>query len=119
MGILKNEIMRTYNMRPSTAERCMEILEAIDNISKREYERGFADGREPTWIPVAKKSHPSLPVRVQVQMNNGWIITAYYDDEWFIVPCGQPLQDDDIVAWKPLPEPWKGENVINGQTIMS
>lgn len=66
---------------------------------------------EPKWIPVTKKAHPDLPIRVQVQMDNGWIITAYYQDgEWLSVPdCGEPLPSCWIEAWRELPEPWRGE----------
>lgn len=61
------------------------------------------------WIPVDKKSHPDTPVRVQVQLDNGWIITAYYqEDEWLSVPdFGEPIQDRWIEAWKPMTEPYK------------
>lgn len=63
------------------------------------------------WIPVDKKSHPDTPIRVQVQLDNGWIITAYYDeqeDEWLSVPdCGESIEDMWIEAWRPLPEPYK------------
>ena len=61
---------------------------------------------ENDWIPVTKKAHPDLPIRVQVQMDNGWIITAYYQDgEWLSVPdCGEPIQDKWIEAWRELPE---------------
>lgn len=65
---------------------------------------------EPHWIPVTKKAHPDLPIRVQVQMDNGWIITAYYQEgEWLSVPdCGEPLLDNQIEAWRELPESWRG-----------
>ena len=58
------------------------------------------------WVPVTKKAHPDLPIRVQVQMDNGWIITAYYQDgEWLSVPdFGEPIQDKWIEAWRELPE---------------
>lgn len=70
---------------------------------------------EPQWIPVTKKAHPDLPIRVQVQMNNGWIITAYWDEtDWFSVPdwdeIGCPIEEDEyhkIIAWRELPEPYK------------
>lgn len=64
------------------------------------------------WIPVNKKSHPDTPERVQVQLDNGWIITAYYDDgEWFSVPdCGDPIEDRWMIeAWRPLSESYKEE----------
>lgn len=63
------------------------------------------------WIPVDKKPHPDTPVRVQVQLDNGWIITAYYDEnEWLSVPdCGEPIEDKRIEAWRPLSESYKEE----------
>lgn len=61
------------------------------------------------WVPVNKKSHPDTPIRVQVQLDNGWIITAYYEEnEWLSVPdFGEPIQDKWIEAWRPLPEAYK------------
>lgn len=63
---------------------------------------------ENDWIPVTKKAHPDLPIRVQVQMDNGWIITAYYQEgEWLSAPdCGEPLKDEWVEAWRELPEPY-------------
>ena len=73
---------------------------------------------ESQWIPVTKKAHPDLPIRVQVQMNNGWIITAYWDEtDWFSVPdwdeIGCPIEEDEyhkIEAWRELPELWEENN---------
>lgn len=64
---------------------------------------------ESQWIPVTKKAHPDLPIRVQVQISNGWIITAYYQEgEWLSVPdCGEPLQDNWVEAWRELPEAYE------------
>lgn len=61
------------------------------------------------WVPVDEKSHPDTPERVQVQLDNGWIITAYYEEnEWLSVPdCGEPIEDRWIEAWRPLPEPYR------------
>lgn len=61
------------------------------------------------WIPVDKKSHPDTPIRVQVQLDNGWIITAYYEEnEWLSVPdFGEPIEDRWIEAWRPLPESYR------------
>lgn len=72
---------------------------------------------EPQWIPVTKKAHPDLPIRVQVQLDNGWIITAYYQEgEWLSVPdVGEPLKDEWIEAWRELPEPYE-ERREDGQT---
>lgn len=43
MSILKAEIMRTYDIRQSTAERIMEIAEMFANAAKAEYFRGKMD----------------------------------------------------------------------------
>jgi hypothetical protein len=61
------------------------------------------------WVSVNKKSHPDTPERVQVQLDNGWIITAYYEEnEWLSVPdYGAPIKDRWIEAWRPLPEPYR------------
>ena len=72
---------------------------------------------ENDWIPVTKKAHPDLPIRVQAQMDNGWIITAYYQEgEWFSVPdCGEPLKDEYIEAWRELPEPYAERRTDDGE----
>ena len=76
------------------------------------YDRGKADAQpEQQWIPCSDHT-PDIPIRVQVQLDNGWIITAYrQDDEWLSVPdCEVALRDERrVVAWMPLPEPWRGE----------
>lgn len=66
---------------------------------------------EQKWIPCSEKAHPDLPIRVQVQMNNGWIITAYYQDgDWLSVPnYGDVIRDEWIEAWRELPEPYREE----------
>ena len=102
-----------------------EAIEHLKNIMIFSYQDGYtAEAREALdmaikaleaqeWIPVDEKSHPDTPERVQVQLDNGWIITAYYEEsEWLSVPdCGKPIEDRWIEAWKPLPEPYKEESV--------
>ena len=61
------------------------------------------------WIPCEKKL-PDTPVRVQVQLDNAWIITAYYDEgKWYAVPeiDNENNPVDGVLAWMPLPEPFK------------
>ncbi len=88
------------------ASMCDTILKYSNAIAKLIKHLSSAQP-EPQWIPVKKKAHPDLPIRVQVQMYNGWIITAYYQEgEWLSVPdCGEPLLDNWIEAWRELPEP--------------
>ena len=101
-----------------------EAIEHLKNIKIYSFQDGYTDeAREALdmaikalevqgWIPVDKKSHPDTPISVQVQLGNGWIITAYYEEnEWLSVPdCDEPIQDRWIEAWRPLPEPYKAES---------
>lgn len=102
-----------------TREKAIKILSSYKNsyfgdalhggvISVSEIIELLSAQTDNDWIPVTKKAHPDLPIRVQVQMNNGWIITAYYQDgEWLSVPdCGEALRDEWIEAWRELPEPY-------------
>ena len=92
-------------LRANYPDACYEQLrEAVDKAIKA------LEAQE--WVPVNKKSHPDTPIRVQVQLDNGWIITAYYqENEWLSVPdCGEPIEDRWIEAWRPLPEPYKAES---------
>jgi hypothetical protein len=95
LKLMQAQVEWDYPMEYATA-----IDEAISALQAQE------------WIPIDKKSHPDTPIRVQVQLDNGWIITAYYDEnEWFSVPgCGEPIEDRWIEAWKPLPESYKEED---------
>ena len=58
---------------------------------------------------------PDTSRRVQVQINNGWIVTAYYEaGDWFSVPAWTdeadvPIEDKydpfhRVVAWRELPD---------------
>ena len=52
MSILKSEIVRTYDTRPSTAGKIMDIAEIVDRVAKTEYARGRADAQSHgKWIP--------------------------------------------------------------------
>ena len=98
-----------------------EAIEHLKNIKIYSFQDGYTDeAREALdmaikaleaqeWVPVNKKSHPNTPIRVQVQLDNGWIITAYYEEnEWLSVPdFSEPIEDRWIEAWRPLPEPYK------------
>lgn len=61
------------------------------------------------WIPVQEKC-PNAEGLYNVTLNNGgvsiarWIIDDYNGDNFWIGT------DYEVVAWMPLPEPWKKEN---------
>ena len=94
-----------------------ELIKALQ-YDRGQYEKGFTDGR-PKWISVKEK----LPVEEESKY---WVCTdtgyqcqcrwtnanPFWTDlttDWhwnhFDVP-----QYSKVVAWMPLPEPWKGEN---------
>lgn len=60
MSILRNEIMRVYDTRPSTAEGIMDIAEIVDRIAKREYERGRKDRQIGEWIDKGEYAECSI-----------------------------------------------------------
>ena len=66
---------------------------------------------QPHWIPCSERL-PKYPFRVQIQLDNGWIITGYYSEEhWYTVPhCGGFLRNDEVEAWRELPRPYGGES---------
>ena len=84
---------------------CPDVM-AIENLPSAQ--------PEPHWTPCSEHT-PDTPVRVQVQLKNEWIITAWYEEgDWYSVPMLYDGDDcwvtlDDVVAWMPLPEPWRGE----------
>lgn len=64
------------------------------------------------WIPNTKETVPKDPLRKQIQLKNGWIITGWFDGEdWFPVPeVGAGLLFDNVEAWCELPEPYQPES---------
>ena len=63
------------------------------------------------WISCSERL-PKYPFRVQIQLDNGWIITGYYAEKhWYTVPhCGGFLRNDEVEAWRKLPEPYEGSD---------
>lgn len=78
------------------------LFDSIDNLPTIE---------QPQWIPCSERL-PKYPYRVQIQLDNGWIITGYYSEEhWYTVPhCGVFLRSDEVEAWRELPEPYGGSD---------
>lgn len=60
MGVLKNELMRTYDIRPSTAETIMKINELINEIAALEFAYGAGVFRGCTGCAHYNKFQTSL-----------------------------------------------------------
>ena len=63
---------------------------------------------KPQWIPVSEKL-PKYSDSVLISCCGYEIdIGSYYCDKWHINGCG-PVEDGIVIAWMPLPEPYKGD----------
>lgn len=62
------------------------------------------------WIPCSERL-PEEDTYVLATTEWGEITMAekLSDNAWFIYEGNANAKSDDIVAWMPLPEPWKGE----------
>ena len=72
----------------------------IDSIAKTEYERGFADGRKPQWIPCSERLPEEHTDVLTYDSSFGITFDSLHRGKLRKYP----------VAWMPLPEPWRGES---------
>lgn len=95
-----------------------ELIKAL-NYDRDQYQKGYEDGRKDNeWIPVSER----LPSSEEYIENNGLFIVSDGNrsySEWFDIydkqKFGEPTMngfriDYCVIAWKPLPEPYKGVN---------
>ncbi|XBX07052.1 DUF551 domain-containing protein [Enterocloster clostridioformis] len=91
----------------ATVLRQKEKLKAYEDAGLTPEE--IMDGKMLTgWIPVEERL-PKGGQDVLVCTGNGWILMAWYGtngQSWHITPTGIT---HDIVAWMPLPEPYRPE----------
>lgn len=92
-----------------TIQRCIEVLSNMPSA-------------EPQWIPCSERlpepnRHDAVNVDVYylAQTEFGDMIVASYNEshegtKWWEQMYSYRIFDDEIVAWMPLPEPWKGVN---------
>lgn len=71
----------------------------------------------PTWIPCSEKfpeihGRTSDTVLVCTKKGNQYMAFWCEDEQWRFCECGtakEPMTWAEIIAWMPLPEPYKGE----------
>ena len=107
-GHLRETIMRVYDTNPITAESIMCIAETVNSVAKMEYLRGRKDQSEERsqWIPCSER----LP-----EVNGHYLVTiesrSTDSKKRFISIAVRHsmgwLNDENIIAWQPLPEPYK------------
>lgn len=117
-------------------ERCKEKLLSLpsaqldydlsgysDKLWKAAYERGKAEAQpEQRWIPVTKQlpnpnEYDERKVRRYYLIQNEYgdmMVAAYLGNVngetwWNQMYANKPIEDK-VVAWMPLPKPWKGDD---------
>lgn len=120
--LVKGEKMSNLIDRQDAIELINEYLTTATQIKNKDMVDALEDMKddfvnlpsaqpEPHWIPCSERL-PEEYIRVQIQMDNGWIITAYrvgIEGVWFSVPdCGEIIKAELVEAWRKLPEPYKG-----------
>ena len=90
---------QTYNLDDAYEQGWEDLQKCIERLPSA----------QPHWIPCSERL-PKYPFRVQIQLDNGWIITGYYSEEhWYTVPhCGGFLRNDEVEAWRELPKSYDG-----------
>lgn len=101
-----------------TEERAIKVLqEQIDRYGQEYDEKGIEALKmaikaleQTRWIPVSEEL-PPIAHRVLVSATNGEVFIARYHsfDKWTFEPTriSYAYNKDSIVAWMPLPEPYR------------
>ena len=96
-------------------ERLEKYQKSAENYRQlAEWLKELKQLRERTrWIPVGEK----LPEeKVEVLATTGWesitIAERYSANDYFINEGATNADEDDIIAWMPLPEPYKAESRV-------
>ncbi len=88
-----------------------ELIKALQ-YDRQQYEKGYNDGYNANkWISV-KERLPEKNIEVLATTVYDLITIAerYSENDWFIAESYGNADTDEIVAWMPLPEPYKAES---------
>ena len=84
-------------------------MRTIKELLQAAYEQGLADGkadRPQRWIPCSERL-PKENTEVLISLEWGIDIGEYRNGDWHSEWINH-YDDDDVLAWMPLPKPWKG-----------
>lgn len=102
-----SEIQGCYN----NAKKCVQCAEEHKQLAKwlKDYKRLLE--QEPRWIPVREKlPEESIAVLVWCPERKN-IYCAYYEEkQWWIFGAYFEKITLDVIAWMPLPKPYKAES---------
>ena len=90
----------------------MTIEEILDTYTDEGCPEGWSDF-ECDWIPCSKKK-PKIGIDVLIRFERNCAVGFYSNGSWNINSgngyyTGLVSSEDQPIAWKPLPEPWEGE----------
>ena len=90
----KREFLDTvFALAPDEANA---IMDAFDE---------YVDSNEPHWIPVAEEGLPKESGSYQVTTAHGKVVTYVFGTDSI---SSHEYWKRSVLAWKPLPEPYKG-----------
>lgn len=93
-----NKILYAFEHAKLTELENFDLLQEL--INKQTYQL--------KWHLISENDLPINPLRVLIQMSNGWQHVAFYEDgKWEIVGADENLEENDyykVIAWLELPE---------------
>lgn len=58
------------------------------------------------WIPCSEKM-PDINIHVLAQFVMGGMAECYYAHNWWHIVGGFRISGDEVIAWRPLPQPYE------------
>jgi hypothetical protein len=92
-----------------------KLAEDIYNwIGRLEYKKSLGKQLSGGWIPVSERLPENQPswiggttYIITLKTQNTIVRFAKYKEKKWIGDFGKIISDDDVIAWQPLPEPFK------------
>lgn len=100
---------------PSAQPYTEAEIQKMQDLEQAELDKAFELGKqsaqpEPQWIPCSERlPEVDESVLVTTEWNDISIAWRTGINEWLIHEGNTNATTDDITAWMPLPEPYKGE----------